>query len=72
MTFTNFTPTTFTDATEPLISQQSLNGWLFADKGYLGQGFLEKLKNQSMEIFTKVKKNTRTNSTILFEQKRIN
>jgi len=36
---------------------KNLNGWLFADKGYLGQGFLEKLKNQSMEIFTKVKKN---------------
>jgi hypothetical protein len=36
---------------------QNLNGWLFGDKGYLGQEFLEKLKNQSMEIFTKVKKN---------------
>ena len=36
---------------------ENLNGWLFADKGYLGQEFLEKLKNQSMEIFTKVKKN---------------
>ena len=34
---------------------ENLNGWLFADKGYLGQEFLGKLKNQSMEIFTKVK-----------------
>lgn len=51
---------------------ENLNGWLFADKGYLGQEFLEKLKNQSMEIFTKVKKNIRTNSTILFKQKGVN
>lgn len=36
---------------------ENLNGWLFADKGYIGQEFLEKLKSQSIEIFTKVKKN---------------
>jgi hypothetical protein len=35
----------------------SLKGWLFADKGYLGQAFMEKLKQQSIDIFTKVKKN---------------
>jgi hypothetical protein len=51
---------------------KNLNGWPFADKGYLGQEFLGKLKNQPMEIFTKVTKNITTNSTILFEQKRIN
>jgi hypothetical protein len=32
-------------------------GGCLGDKGYLGQKFLEKLKNQSMEIFIKVKKN---------------
>lgn len=36
---------------------ESLKGWLFADKGYLGQAFMEKLKQQSIDIFTKVKKN---------------
>jgi len=36
---------------------ESLNGWLFADKGYIGKAFSEKLKEQSIEIFTKVKKN---------------
>ena len=36
---------------------EALNGWLFGDKGYLGQGFMEKLKEQSIDIFTKVKKN---------------
>lgn len=34
-----------------------LSGWLFGDKGYLGKEFLEKLKKQSVEIFTKVKSN---------------
>lgn len=34
-----------------------LKGWLFADKGYLGKEFSERLKAQSIEIFTKVKKN---------------
>ena len=36
---------------------ESLKGWLFGDKGYLGQTFMEKLKEQSIDIFTKVKKN---------------
>jgi hypothetical protein len=36
---------------------ESLKGWLFADKGYLGQAFMEKLKQQSIDIFTKIKKN---------------
>jgi hypothetical protein len=36
---------------------ESLKGWLFGDKGYLGQAFMEKLKEQSIELFTKVKKN---------------
>lgn len=36
---------------------KTLSGWLFGDKGYLGQEFLEKLKKQSMDLFTKVKKN---------------
>ena len=36
---------------------EKLEGWLFGDKGYLGLEFLEKLKKQGMEIFTKVKKN---------------
>ena len=34
-----------------------LNGLLFGDKGYLGKEFWERLKKQSMELFTKVKKN---------------
>lgn len=34
-----------------------LEGRLFADKGYLGKEFWEKLKAQSIELFTKVKKN---------------
>ena len=33
-----------------------LKGWLFADKGYLGLPLINKLKAQSMEIFTKVRK----------------
>jgi hypothetical protein len=45
--------------------------------GYLGIGIFRsrvfrKVKNQSMKIFTKVKKNIRTDSTILFEQRGIN
>ena len=36
---------------------ESLKGWLFGDKGYLGQSFMEKLKEQAIDIFTKVKKN---------------
>lgn len=36
---------------------EALKGWLFGDKGYLGQAFMEKLKEQSIDIFTKVKKN---------------
>jgi len=36
---------------------ERLNGWLFGDKGYLGKDFFDKLKEQSIEIFTKVKKN---------------
>lgn len=38
---------------------ETLRGWLFRDKGYwyLGQAFMEKLKEQSIELFTKVKKN---------------
>ena len=36
---------------------EALSGWLFGDKGYLGQSFMEKLKEQSIDIFTKVKKN---------------
>ena len=37
-----------------------LSGWLFGDKGYLGQEFFAKLKEQFIEIFTKVKKNMKT------------
>jgi hypothetical protein len=36
---------------------KTLSGWLFGDKGYMGQEFLERLKEQSIDIFTKVKKN---------------
>jgi len=36
---------------------KTLSGWLFGDKGYLGQEFLEKLKQQSIDLFTKVKRN---------------
>jgi len=36
---------------------QKLKGWLFGDKGYIGQELMQKLKGQSVLIFTKVKKN---------------
>ena len=39
----------------PTLASQ-ITGWLFGDKGYLGQEFFEKLKEQSIEIFTKLKK----------------
>ncbi|WP_342268280.1 transposase [Candidatus Tisiphia endosymbiont of Empis tessellata] len=32
-------------------------GWLFADKGYLGQPIIKQLKKQAVDIFTKVRKN---------------
>ena len=35
----------------------SLSGWLFGDKGYLGKDLIEKLKQQSVDIFTRVRKN---------------
>jgi hypothetical protein len=38
-----------------LVSQ--LKGWLFGDKGYIGQAFTQELKKQCIEIFTRVKKN---------------
>ena len=37
-----------------------LSGWLFGDEGYLGQEFFVKLKEQFIEIFTKVKRNMKT------------
>lgn len=40
---------------------ERLNGWLFGDKGYLGKTFAQKLKAQSIELFTKVKKNMKKN-----------
>lgn len=36
---------------------RKLQGWLFGDKGYLGREFAEKLKENSIRLFTKVKKN---------------
>lgn len=36
---------------------KNLEGWLFGDKGYIGKEFMENLKKQFVEIFTKVKKN---------------
>jgi hypothetical protein len=36
--------------------KNSMN-WFFGDKGHLGLTFTEELKNQFIEIFTKVKKN---------------
>jgi hypothetical protein len=46
------------DDRKPVSSLVSgLSGWLFGDKGYLGQKFFAKLKEQFIEIFTKVKKN---------------
>lgn len=35
---------------------KNLQGWLFADKGYLGTPIIEKLKKQAVDIFTKVRK----------------
>lgn len=54
-----------------------LNGWLFGDKGYLSKALLEKLKAQSLDIFTKVKKNMKArminiNQKIFLRQKRFN
>ena len=50
--------TATTDDRKPVSNLvKMLNGWLFGDKGYLGKEFWEKLKEQSMELFTKVKKN---------------
>jgi hypothetical protein len=47
-----------TDDRKPIPSlMKKLKGWLFADKGYIGQKFYEDLKKQGIEIFTKVKKN---------------
>ncbi len=34
-----------------------LQGWLFADKGYLGQSITQQLKKQAVDIFTKVRRN---------------
>jgi hypothetical protein len=36
---------------------EKLQGWLFADKGYLGQPIIMQLKKQAVDIFTKVRKN---------------
>jgi hypothetical protein len=36
---------------------EALKGWLFGDRGYIGKEFMEKLKEQSVELFTRVKKN---------------
>lgn len=47
---------------------KNLNGWLFGDKGYLGKEFLEKLKAQSIDILTKVKKNMKKKVINLTQQ----
>ena len=39
---------------------KNLQGWLFADKGYLGAPVIERLKQQAVEIFTKVRKNMKS------------
>ena len=39
---------------------EKLQGWLFADKGYLGEPIIEQLKKQAVEIFTKVRKNMKS------------
>ncbi len=47
-----------TDDRKPLPKLvEKLKGWLFADKGYLGQSLIDKLKTQAIQIFTKVRKN---------------
>lgn len=47
-----------TDDRKPLPQLvEKLKGWLFADKGYLGQPLIDQLKKQAIEIFTKVRKN---------------
>jgi hypothetical protein len=53
----NLTPGNVGDRTPVPKLMVKLSGWLFGDKGYLGQAFLEQLKAQSIEIFTKVKRN---------------
>jgi hypothetical protein len=55
----NFTITSSTtDDRKPLLKLVAgLKGWLFGDKGYIGEELLKKLKAQAIEIFTKVRKN---------------
>jgi hypothetical protein len=55
----NFTITTSTtDDRKPLAKlMEGLKGWLFADKGYIGEELIQKLRQQAIELFTKVKKN---------------
>lgn len=53
----NLTPANVDDRKPVVKMVDALKGWLFADKGYLGQEFMDKLKQQYIELFTKVKKN---------------
>lgn len=46
------------DDRKPIVKLvEKLIGWLFADKDYLGQPLIDKLKQQVMDIFTKVRSN---------------
>lgn len=51
------TPANVDDRKPVLKLVEQLEGWLFGDKGYLGQALMEALKKQCVEIFTKVKRN---------------
>jgi hypothetical protein len=36
---------------------KNLQGWLFGDRGYVGQEFVENMKKQGIDLFTRMKKN---------------
>jgi hypothetical protein len=47
-----------TDDRTPVASLlKNLRGWFFGDRGYLGQEFIEKIKKQGVDVFTRVRRN---------------
>lgn len=62
------TPANIDDRKPVAKLMERLNGWLFGDKGYLGKEFFEKLKAQSIEVFTKLKKNMKRKTINMTQQ----
>jgi hypothetical protein len=51
-------PSGATDDRAPLADLlKNLRGWLFGDRGYLGQEFIEKIKKKGVDVFTRVRRN---------------